>query len=801
MKNLLIAEKDQQAENIADALGLTETSTEILVPSKEYEQLQKKIITPKRLLAKIHQEITAMEADYRGKGKFEELKAVKKYGTLKAKFEKYTEKVNEFQAKIDSFANGKKPVPMRYWEGDYNGDEIILVSATGHLLGIALSSKSDDMNAEEEEDEGEDTSEDTESDEEDQEGDENEDSNGSELNFYTKIKAPSPFKEAELNRWLKLQLIEFFVKDMADIAKIICATDFDREGQVIFGLLMEYFNIDLTNSTLIRRMKFSTLEEDVIQEAYRNLIDFDTNLYDAGKMRLWSDYVIGFNLNPAVSNIYREIVSKYLGEKEIDEEIIKKVKYGISFNMGRVKLVILKHIFDKTEEHVQNASKFGKEKMEVEEEINYMLSIRDDPKKSDVDLISANEFIEKNIVAKGFDFTIPDSLDFNVKINQIEKEEVEIALEHVEIPSLLNLTKVFQICEHLGASTEEINTVLEYLYLQKYISYPRSKSEKWEIDDTTDRMKYAQSVLEALEHIGYPIKDYYHNTFGNEGDQSHSHPCIHPLPSITPEKIEILKKMNPLAHLVFNEIAIYILKCFEKLPIVKQQTINFDFIDNKTNTIILNASVKKKIAIIKPNILTFDGYNSFWDFSPEPQLTIGSLYKVNIKKDIRKRIDVDSIRERAEFITDFDIVNFLNENDIGTDATRAVILKDLIEKQYIVSNKVLLTTFLGNQMHSVADHYVKFIDIDYTLAMEKDLNEIEKGEMEKTTFMEQIKQVLIETCEAMEADPAYFSELFEEYPDCENHAMKMVLSNGKFGKFMVCPHFYMADGCKKKFSI
>ena len=780
--DLIICEKDQQAENISNALGLDEDTFGIQVPSKEYSKLEKSLNNPKKQLKETKKKIAEVEKEYRDKGKEDTLPTLKKYTSLKEKEVKYTQKIREITSDMTNYANGMETKQMRFWKGTYDETDLVLVSCTGHLLGIKLTTKDEDMHTDEDSDDD---------DSDDDDGDENG------LNFYTKIKPPSPHKEAEISRWLKLKLIEHFVVDDFDNnERIICATDFDREGQVIFGLIMEYYNIDL-NSCL--RMKFHTLEEDAIREAYDNMIDFDVNLFNAGKMRQWSDYVIGFNINPVVSNIYRGVVEDYLNEQGIDEDTIKRVKYAIGFNIGRVKLVILKHIFDETSDHIENASTFSPESVDEKEKMFLNMKIKADDHSQTYTIVSHTESIIKWL--KGYSFDDVDNIHLVADITKIQITKDEKSIDNVEVPSFLNLTKVFQVCSQLGASTEEINTVLEYLYLQKYISYPRSKSEKWEIDDEDDRKTYAHSVLDMLDGLGYPMKKSYYDGYGNEGSESHSHPCIHPLPSVTPERVQLLKKLNPLGHLVFNEICIYTMECFEKLPIIETQKINFNIIDlDKGAEVIHNIVLSNDIGVVEPNILTFEGYQSTYSFFPPFIVSEKTRYPITIEKSFKKVIDVSSIREKPEFITDFDVVNFLNENDIGTDATRAVLLKDLIEKQYIVSDKVLLTTFLGNQMHLIADHYIDFIDLDYTLEMEKDLNKIETGAMEMREFMDKVKAIIIETCNKMQNDKDFFGELFDEFPECEKHEVKMVLSNGKFGKFMVCPRYY-EDGCDQKFSL
>ena len=390
----------------------------------------------------------------------------------------------------------------------------------------------------------------------------------------------------------------------------------------------------------------------------------------------------------------------------------------------------------------------------------------------------------------------------SLKITNVSYSE-----NHKELPSysregrpiFLNLTNVFQICSDLGASTEEINRILEYLYIEKYISYPRSKSEKWEIPIEADRINYAHNVLDALNTCGYPIKEYYYDSYGNEGEQSYSHPCIHPLPSITLKKFQGLKKINPLGFLVFNEIVIHTLKCFEKLPFVKEQNIDYELYQN--SNFFHSFSDYVNVQLLEENLLTFNGYY-YSGFDKELNVEINDVFPIDLRKSIKINYELEKNRQEIEMLNDFDVINFLNENDIGTDATRSVILNSLIKLQYFVSNKMLLSTFLGNTLSNLANKYVKFIDISYTLYIEERLNEIEKGLLSTSKFQEDIKNIIENTNDLIKKHIKEIEDIFLDIPKCEIHNTPMVIKQGRYGKFLQCPFFYINDeNCNQKFSI
>jgi len=779
-KNLIIAEKDNQAESIASALKMQSASFEVIIPTKESTKSEKRIKTLEKRIALKNTIMTKLIQEANVKGN--DATATKKYQAHQAKLAEYESKLVTMkdELKVELAKLSRKSVP--YWE---NADNV-LIACSGHLIEIKqgkrkLSTK--DSNEEEDEDEEEDDDDDAGSSE--FESDEDVD-----LNFEIEYKAPSPQNDDSQPKWLKMKLIEYMLHNL-DIKRIYCATDYDREGQSIFGTLMEFFKVDFNQCV---RMKFSTLEEEVLQQAFLNPMPFDMNLFEAGKARRWCDFVIGFNLNPNFAKIYRHAIMKYLASLKIDQKIIDQVKYNNTFNMGRVKLVILKYIFDHTRDIISDASKVENSDVHVKEKMVYSFYFDD------------NDGYDTHLFTREDDdlgFLPKLKLDepMQIKIDNITEvvDEFGLPVKHPEtIPSFLNMTKVFDACEHLHISAEELNRILEYLYLQKYISYPRSKSERWEIDDDNSKLEYSRKVLLALRKCGYPIKDSYLDTWGNEGSETHSHPCIHPLPSVDSERVKRLQKLNPLAFLVFNQIAIETIKCFEKLPVVKIKNITYSMIQDGNE--VFKLSARYILDIIEPNILDFEGYYDT-DISRDIVVSEGDVFDIDVRKSLIKKETVSKNSTNIELLNDFDVLHFLNEEDIGTDATRAPLLTDLVEKQYLFSARTLLTTFLGNVMQRLAEDYVEFIDIDYTREIESYLNDIEKGDNSTSDFVEYIKDTVKKTYDDIMAHNAQIQEVFMDVPFCETHNTQMIIRAGAFGKYLICPFAFTDAKCNQRASM
>ena len=313
--NLIPAEKDQQAEDIANALDLDETNMEFSIPTTKYTEALRKLVFPTKLLNGVQEKLVELKDRYEKRGK--EYTESKEYQNLKKK-SKVTKKISIKPRR--SYTNNElvlRSKSIRFWVN--NDKAIILMACTGHILDINFVKDQEsypfdyekfkeifthnpftestenidededsilDNEDEEESDEDDDSDEEEEDDDSEENEDDDSDLDDEDINFFsgrniglkfsTELKLPATQHkgrkkknaddDALVNRYLRFQLIKFFVKDHKEkIEWLICATDYDREGQLIFGSLMKYFGVDLSDRF---RMKFSSLEDSVLKDAY-----------------------------------------------------------------------------------------------------------------------------------------------------------------------------------------------------------------------------------------------------------------------------------------------------------------------------------------------------------------------------------------------------------------------------------------------------------------------------------------------------------------------------------------------------
>lgn len=84
---------------------------------------------------------------------------------------------------------------------------------------------------------------------------------------------------------------------------IYIATDYDPEGQLIALNILRHADVDPGG---VKRMKFSSLEQEMLQQAFQNLVPFDLNLALSAEVRHYLDWYFGKNLSKVLTVIYKQ---------------------------------------------------------------------------------------------------------------------------------------------------------------------------------------------------------------------------------------------------------------------------------------------------------------------------------------------------------------------------------------------------------------------------------------------------------------------------------------------------------------
>lgn len=519
--------------------------------------------------------------------------------------------------------------------------------------------------------------------------------------FKYKIKSDVKNRDkADSGAKAQLKIIKDLI-NRKDVVSVVSACDFDREGQIIGDIILDYLNVN-------KPIKRLLLNEWTADEVLNGLKKLKPNsdlkpVSDAGICRQWADWTIGINLTSVATLQY------------------KKGSKG-PLNIGRVLLPTLKIIYDRDEEINKFVSKnYFK--------LNAIFSNKDG---KTYDGIYYEDKQDKFNDKK--DLQNIKSIAENSKAT-VSNKDTERKKEYA--PYLFNLSNLqgHITSKYSGWTSDKVLKVAQSLYESKYITYPRTASIALE-ESLVDR---TQKVLEVLKR-GLPYEKEVVFTknprvFDNKKVEGHS--------AIIPTYL-IPNKLTKDQEIVYSEIKDRFIMQF--MPVSEY--------DETTIETVINDNSVKGIFVTKGKIVKIEGWKKVQGVNTKevvlPDVSIKEVVNVDdIKISSHKTNPPPYHTEKTllrvmetcgkgydEGDSDESIMNaVLNGFSIGTPATRADTINKLKTAGYIeTKGKSLTCSNLGKVL--VEKFPIKeLFDLEYTGRLEKTLLDVEKGKVSKNHFL------------------------------------------------------------------
>lgn len=513
-----------------------------------------------------------------------------------------------------------------------------------------------------------------------------------------RLKAPEEYDEENKNwdmkqlpiyfkNWAKIPIdktrkqFNVIKKLINECDEIINAGDIDEEGQLLIDEIIEYCKFKGT----VKRIQTSAFNEDYLKKALKNL-EPNSKYETWGKSanaRAIADYMVGINL------------SRYFS-----------ILNGTTLSVGRVQTPTLGLVVNRDlaiENHIKEKYYDGY----VDININGNIIKAKLENKDNIVYKNQNEL--KQILDK--------FINKNVKVN-ITKQ---IKNENAPLP--FNLTKLqSHISKKYKIKPDETLKITQDLR-EKYhaITYNRSDSQYL----NEEHYKEAPGVIKkVLNNIDLKLDLDYSNLphskcFDNSKVTAHH--------GIIPTSVDIdLSKMNDKEQKIYKEICMYYLIQFIR-PIKKEIT----YLEtDEQNGYKFKASSTK---------ILDEGFNKYLDkTNNENQESVLSkisegLYTGTINKSDIKEIEtkplarytqaslIEDMTRISKYVDDPEIKEILKRKDkdkegengsIGTSATRASIIQNLIKRGYIKEEKdKVISTELGREYYNILPDEWKKADL------------------------------------------------------------------------------------------
>lgn len=472
-----------------------------------------------------------------------------------------------------------------------------------------------------------------------------------------------------------------------NVTEIICATDAGREGECIFRYV--YNQIGCTKP--VKRLWTSSLEESAIRKGFEELKDgkeYD-NLFNAGLARAKADWLVGFNATRLFSVRYRTMIS-----------------------IGRVQTPTLAMIVDRN----HKVTNFIKEK--------YYTVDLDCGK-----FIASSERIDNEETANNLQ-SITNNQSATIK-------SVNKQIKSLNPPKLYDLTTLQREANRqFGYTAQQTLDYTQALYEEKLCTYPRTDSQYI----TNDMENTALNLINCIYTV---FPDYKAFEFEPNIKRCINNAKVSDHHAILPTEEICNVDLKALPEGEYNILSLLSLKLLCAVATShKYESVSIELISKKH---IFKATGKKILCNGWKEIESLVKKKPELQEKSLPDLTEGQVFETVISKVAEhftsspKQFTEDTLLKAMETAgnNDYDENSDVDKKGLGTPATRAGIIENLVDRQYIAREKKnLIPTEKGIKLIECVPDEVKSPKM--TAEWETKLQEIEKGLSSDTKFIEGI---------------------------------------------------------------
>lgn len=542
--------------------------------------------------------------------------------------------------------------------------------------------------------------------------------------FRYKIKTEGKSRQEDQGAKRQIEIIRHLM-EREDVAGIVSATDWDREGQIIADEIFLY----LENEKSVERLLLNEwTKEEVLSGLEKLCLNSDLQpMQDAGFGRQVADWMIGINLTSVATVKYQNANHKKV------------------LNIGRVLLPTLKIIYDRDKEIEQfQKSKYYKliaPFKTADGEIIEAVYQEDDNEKFE-NREYLDELLEKIRGKKGV----------------IIEKEVEQKKEYP--PFLFNLSNLqgHITSKNKGWTSEKVLKVAQDLYEKKLTTYPRTASS---VLDESLKDKVAKVLDTVKRGLPYEAEIRFHDSkrvFDSKKVESHS--------AITPTYVTP-KKLTADEQVVYEAVKNRFIAQFmpvaeseETRIVIKSEDDSVKGVFAAKGKVQLVEGWKKAEAVSTKEVM-MPPVEKGQELDPddfEVKEIVRKPPKHHTEKTLLRVMETCGKSYEDEESEEM-MMAILSGFSIGTPATRAETIRKLKDVGYIqAKGKSLICTDLGRMM--VETFPVKeLFDLEYTGRLEKTLSDIEKNKFRKADFLDMIKKFTEESVEAIKMDKLFASQV------------------------------------------
>lgn len=537
-----------------------------------------------------------------------------------------------------------------------------------------------------------------------------------------------------------------------DVDVIYVCTDSGREGEYIYRLVEQQAGV---KDKVRKRVWIDSQTEEEILRGIREAKDLSAydNLSAAAYLRAKEDYLMGINFSRVLTLKYGYGIKNYL---KTDRAVV---------SVGRVMTCVLGMVV-KREREIREFVKtpffrvfMQADAKDCELECEWKVNERSKYFNSPL-LYKENGFKDRKTAEEMISFLLQSPSDAVI-------EAIERKKETKNPPLLYNLAELQNDCaKYFKISPDETLRIAQELYEKKMTTYPRT-------DARVLSTAVAKEIYKNIKGLtAYPLTAEFANAIIQNGSykgiaktryvndkQITDHYAIIP----TGQGLANLKNLNPTAAKVYEIIVRRFLSVFYPPAIYRKISLT---VCKENETFHANFKVLEEEGYLKVAAYSFAKKKKEDDdstqeedagFDKEYLDKVNALKKgdiVSVKDFVIKEGETSppkrynsgtmilAMENAGQFIEDEELRAQIKGSGIGTSATRAEILKKLVNIKYLSLNKktqIITPTLMGEMIYEVVQFSIKpLLDPALTASWEKGLTMVADGTITEEEYMRKL---------------------------------------------------------------
>ena len=533
-----------------------------------------------------------------------------------------------------------------------------------------------------------------------------------------------------------------------DVDKIYVCTDSGREGEYIYRLVEQMAGVH--GKKRLRVWIDSQTEEEIkrgVREA-KDLSEYD-NLSEAAYLRAKEDYLMGINFSRVLTLKYGQSISSFF--RQNNRTVIA---------VGRVMTCVLGMVV-RREREIRNFVKTPFYRV-----VATLLLSEDKSFDAEWKAVEGSKYFESPKLYKENGFK--ERKDAEELINILSENKpvtmevvsIERKTENKQPPLLYNLAELQNDCsKFFKLSPDETLKHTQELYEKKLVTYPRTDARVLStavakvidknitgLRNIPEYKEFVEEILAAKSYEGIAKTRYVNDK------QITDHYAIVP----TGQGFNNLKNLSATTKAVYYAIVRRFLSIFYPAAVYKKISIalrrdtesffaSFKVLEKEGYLKVINSGKKNKAdgeeteeekydeaflnklkVLKKGSILDVSGFNvKEGETSPPKRYNSGSM--------------ILAMENAGQLIEDEELRAQIKGSGIGTSATRAEILKKLVDKKYINLNdktQIITPSQLGEIVYDVVDNSIKrLLDPRLTASWEKGLTGVAEGNISTDEYL------------------------------------------------------------------